>query len=67
MHFRSVAGEDIIYSKDTGQERALTGAIFRHFFVIGGIIRRYSGRLVKRLITKEPLMFNYLVVCIQII
>lgn len=32
MLFRSVTGEDIIYSRDTGQESAFIGAIFRLFF-----------------------------------
>lgn len=70
MHFRSVTGEDIIYSRDTGQESAFIGAIFRLFFVIGGILKRYSGRLVNALNicpAKNPLMFNYLVGRIQII
>lgn len=31
MHFRSVTGEDIIYSRDAGQESAFIGAIFRLF------------------------------------
>lgn len=32
MRFRSVTGEDIIYSGDAGQESAFIGAVFRLFF-----------------------------------
>lgn len=67
MHFRRVTGEDIIYSTDAGQESAFIGAIFRLYFAISGILKRYSRRLVKRLHPKKPLMFNYLLVRIQMI
>lgn len=37
VRFRSVTGEDIIYSGDCGQESAFVGAIFRLFCAVVGL------------------------------